>query len=236
VKKRILSIAIALLLCACNFRLVIGSGRRVTESREVRDFDHVSLTSLGEVILTQGDGESLTIETNANLMQYIISEVRGGRLILGTEAGKLVRPTRLRYMLGVEDLNGLSDSGLGNITAEHLHAGRLDIRVSGSGNVRIDELTAESVDVWITGSGDVELAGEVTDLTVSITDSGNYLGKDLSSETASVTISGSGDATVWTTEFLKVQLTGDGSTSYYGDPAMDIWRSGEGKLVDRGRR
>jgi hypothetical protein len=229
-------IAIVLLLSACNFRLVIGSGRRVIESREISDFDRVSLTGLGQVVLIPGDGPSLTIETDRNVMPHVISEVRGGMLILGTKGGTAIRPTRLRYILEVKDLEGLVISGLGDIRAESFYAGQLDIRVSGAGDVRIDDLVATRVAVEITGSGNVELAGEVTDQSITISGSGHYRGEDLFSETASVTISGSGDATVWVEEFLKADLTDRGSTYYYGDPSLDISRLDSGRIIHRGTR
>jgi hypothetical protein len=202
----------------------------------VRDFDRVTLTGLGEVILTQGAGESLTIETDKNVMPYVTSEVKGGMLTLGIESGILARPTRLEFTLGVTNLEGLTVSGSGQVSAERLAAGRLDIRVSGSGDVRIAELTAAEVEVQISGSGDVELAGEVTEQAIAISGSGKYRGKDLESETTAVTVSGSGDADVWVTEFLDARLTGSGSVNYYGDPRMNILRSDSGKLVDRGTK
>ena len=158
-KRRTILIAIVLLLCACGLRAVRGSGRLVTESRDVRDFDRVSLTGSGEVILIQGEEESLTIETNDNVMRDVTSEVKGGTLTLGTESGKLISATQLRFTVTVRDLAGLTVSGSGDITAERVDTDRLEVRVSGSGDVQIDALTADRVEVRISGSGDVALAG-----------------------------------------------------------------------------
>lgn len=229
-KLPVLLILVALLLSACGLRAVRGSGKLVTESRNVSDFDRVSLTSSGEVILIQGEEESLTIETDDNVMRYVTSEVKHGALVLGTESGKLISATRLRFTLSVKDLTGLTVSGSGDITAERFDTDSLEIIVSASGEVRIDALTAEEVDVRITGSGDVELAGQVTGQEVTISGSGKYRGGDLRSETVSLTISSSGDATLWATDSLNVRLMGSGSASYYGNPKTDIWRSGSGKV------
>jgi hypothetical protein len=205
-----------------------------TESRKVDDFDRVSLASSGEVILTQGDGSSLTVETDQNVMQYVTTEVRGGTLILGTKSGVLVRPTRLRFTLRVGDLDGLTVTGSGDIVAERFDTDRLEIVVSGSGKVRIDALTAQRVEMRITGSGDVQLAGQGTEQEVTISGSGKYRGGDLRSETAAVTISGSGDATLWATDSLEARITGSGSASYYGDPKTDVSRTGSGKVRELG--
>jgi hypothetical protein len=233
-KKPVIWIALALLLSACSFGIVRGSGRLATESREVRNFDRVSLTGSGEVALTQGDEESLTIEADRNVMQYILSEVKDGTLTLGPERGTIVQPTRLQFTLGVKTLDGLTVSGSGDITAERAATDRLEIVVSGSGGVCIYALAAQEVEVRISGSGDVELHGRVTDLKLDISGSGKYHGGDLRSETTSATISGSGGATVWATERLDADISGSGSVSYYGEPETDVSRSGSGKVNDLG--
>ena len=233
-RKRTILIAIALLLCACGLRTIRGSGKLVTESRDVRDFDRVSLGGSGKVILIQDEEESLAIETDRNVMRYVTSEVRDGTLVLGTKSGVMVSPTRLRFTVSVQDLADLTVSGLGDITAERVDTERLQIKVSGSGDLRIDALTAQEVAVWISGSGDVELAGGVTEQEVTISGSGKYRSGDLRSETVALTISGSGDATFWTTESLDARLTGSGSASTYGNPRMDVSSSGSGKVKGLG--
>src|SRR5690242_12646963 len=54
---------------------VHGSGNVVTEARPVSGFDRVSVSGAGQLKVTQGDAESLTIETDDNLLPYIRSEV-----------------------------------------------------------------------------------------------------------------------------------------------------------------
>jgi hypothetical protein len=233
-KARVCTIALVLMLCACSLGAVRGSGKLITESRTVRDFDRVSLSGSGEVILTQGDGESLTVETDGNVMQYVTSEVRGGTLTLGTEPGKRISPTRLKFTLRVRDLAGLRVSGSGDIDAERFDTDDLEITVSGSGEVQIDSLTADEVAIQISGSGDVELAGQVTGQEVTVSGSGKYRGGDVRSETVGVTISGSGDATVWATESLDARITGSGSVSYYGHPETSVSTPGSGKVRELG--
>jgi hypothetical protein len=227
-KKRLFCLAICLLLCACSF--VRGSGRLITESREVRGFERVALTGSGDLILTQGERESLTVQTDANVMQYVVTEVSGGTLTLGTEIGTSISPTRLTFTLTVVDLDGITVSGSGSAEVERLRADVLEVKVSGSGDARIDTLEAREVRVQVTGSGSVELAGQVGEQTVKLSGSGKYAGGDLRSETASVTTSGSGDATVWVTESLDARATGSGSVRYYGRPQTSFSGSGSGDL------
>lgn len=226
------------LLSACGIRIIRGSRNLVTESRSVSDFDRVSLSGSGEVVITQGEEESLTVETDDNVMQYVATEVRGGTLYLGfdTKRVKSISPTRLRFTLSVKDLVGVDVSGSGSVDSASIDTDRLDVAVSGSGDVRIDSLTAEDVEVRISGSGDVELAGEVTGQDITISGSGKYHAGDLSTETVEITISGSGDATVWTTESLDARISGSGSVDYYGEPQTSFSGSGSGEINSLGER
>ena len=63
--------------------VIKGSGNVITESREVSGFNGVSHTGIGRVTITQGDTESLTIQADDNLMEYITSEVKNDTLELG---------------------------------------------------------------------------------------------------------------------------------------------------------
>jgi hypothetical protein len=224
-KKWTVLIAIVLLLSAC----IRGSGRLDTESRDVRDFDRVALTGSGELTLTQGETESLTGETDLNVMRYVTSEVRGGTLVLGTRSGVSVWPTRLRFTVGVRDLAGLTVSGSGDIVAERIDTDRLEITTSGSGDVRVNELAAEEVEVRISGSGNVDVAGKVNDQELTLSGSGKYRAEDLRSEAVTLRISGSGSATLWVTDSLEGRISGSGSVSYYGDPTTDVSTSGSGR-------
>jgi hypothetical protein len=229
-----LLVILIIVLSAC--RVVVGSGDIVTEDRRVSGFDSVDLSGTGEVIITQGDGESLTIETDDNVMEHITSEVRGGTLYLGTEPQTNVMPTRLIFTLGVDELKAADVSGSGSIEAANLETNNLELGVSGSGSVNVDSLTADRINIGISGSGDVQIAGEAPEQDIDISGSGNYRADDLLSETAVVSISGSGQATLWTTDSLDADVSGSGTVNYYGNPTVSSSTSGSGSINGRGEK
>jgi hypothetical protein len=51
--------------------MIQGNGNIVKEGRPVRTFNRIALAGSGEVILSQGKNESLTLEADDNLMEYI---------------------------------------------------------------------------------------------------------------------------------------------------------------------
>jgi len=226
--------------CSCTIKTIEGSGTVVTETRSVSGVRAISLSGLGEVLLEQTGEESLTVEADDNLMQYLRTEVRGGTLHLGLHAdfkGANFRPSQpVRFHLTVGDIEGISISGSGILRADWIDAEDIDIDVSGSGAVVVTTLTTEELGAGISGSGQIQLGGAAGKQTVSLSGSGSYRGMNLRSYGARVDVSGSGVAVVWVERELSASISGSGSVSYYGDPSVDKSISGSGQLRPLGPR
>jgi hypothetical protein len=239
-KKRLITILlflVVLTLTACNAGMIKGSGDLITETRQVSNFDRIDLSGVGEVIVTQGGSESLSIETDDNVMKHIKVEVKNGTLTLGFEEGfNLIAPSRLVFYVGVDDLNGLTVSGSGDVESDRVETDRLDVTVSGSGDVQIADLTASDVKANISGSGEISLDGEAAAQDASISGSGKYLAGDVCSASVKVSVNGSGDATVCATETLDSNISGSGSVNYYGQPSINSSGSGSGTLNSLGEK
>ena len=208
-----------------------GSGTIVSEPRNVRGFNEVSLRGSGSLTINQGNTESLTVEADDNILPKITTVVEGNKLSIGVERGVSVSPSRtIRYTLMVRDLSNIELSGSGTIRAGALQGGDFQVRLSGSGEIRIDGLSASSVRSQISGSGDIELRGEVSRQEVRISGSGDYSAPELRSASTSVTTSGSGDAKIWAEKDLTVRISGSGDVDYLGNPSVTKHVSGSGNV------
>lgn len=226
-----------LAFAACNVGIIKGSGDLITETRQVSNFDSIELSGSGEVIVTQGGSESLSIETDDNVMKNLKTEVVGGTLTLGFKEGvNLIRPTKLTFYVGVDDLNDLTISGSGDIEADMLETDRLNVNVSGSGNIQVADITTDEVNAEISGSGEIDLDGDAVAQKISVSGSGKYQAGDMCSPSVRITISGSGDATVCATETLDSTISGSGSIGYYGQPAINSSGSGSGTINSLGQK
>ncbi len=239
-KKRyllVLLLLVAILAVSACSGIVTGSGNVITETRQVSNFDRIVLSGSGEVIVTQGGSESLSIEADDNVMKYVETKVENGALKLGFKPGvSVMSHTRLVFYVGVDDLTGLTISGSGDIESDRLEIDRLEATISGSGDVQIADLSANEVRATISGSGEIDLNGEVAAQDVNISGSGKYLAGDVCSEAVKVNVSGSGDATVCATERLDSHISGSGSVNYYGRPSINSQSSGSGKLNSLGEK
>lgn len=212
-----------------------------TETRAIESFDKINFKDFDTLILIQGDRESLTIEADEELMDDLISEVRGGTLYLGldedwfTRLGKLVSSLftssdyKVTYTLTFVSLEKISVSGKCDLKCDSIQAETLKTSVSGYGNLNFGQIEADEFKVNISGRGEFKGHGTVSKLDVNISGSGDFQASDLSSQSAKVTISGQGNATLRVEENLDITISGVGQVNYYGRPKLRQVISGMGK-------
>jgi hypothetical protein len=208
---RLSFLVLGLLMVGCSSAQISGSGNIVSETRELSGFTGVALESTGDITLTQGDSEALTIEADDNLLPLLTSEVQNGVLVLGVKDNAYIEGgRRVLYTLTVTSLDSLE--------------------LSGSGNVGASDLTLDALSVDISGSGNITLSGTVTTQTVNISGSGNYDACALQSDSSSLSISGSGDISVAAAVTLSVDISGTGDVTYVGNPEVSQNVSGVGDI------
>jgi len=211
---------------------VRGSGTVVTEERQVSGFERVELSGIGALVIEVGSEETLVIEAEDNLLEYIETTVRGDTLEIGSRERTNLQPTEpISYYLTVKSLDSISVSGLGNVVVPGLEATRFSVDISGAGDVNLESLHAERLDISISGLGSLGIdAGQVREQSIDLSGSGGYNGRNLESADAEIYVSGLGSASVWATENLFVNISGSGSVRYAGDPSVDMDISGLGSL------
>ena len=206
----------------------------VTETRDLKDFDEVAVRGRGDVIVEQGEVESVVVETDETVMPHVRAEVEGGRLILGLEHwwDSVLHPfASLRFRVSAVTLKRISISGSGSAQAEALRTEDLGLDISGSGEMTFPHLTARSVSLDISGSGKMTVSGEAESVTLHISGSGNLQVGELLTKAAEVHISGSGTVKVNAAQMLDVHISGSGSVSYSGQPRVSQHVAGAGSIT-----
>jgi len=218
---------------------VSGSGNIVTETRKVSGFDAISVEYPAQVLIKQGNTESLKIEAEDNLLPDIKTEVKNGTLeIFYKKTGdKHVNPTKpVVITINVKDLKEVNFSSAGELTIDGLKTDNLDVALNGAGNVELNEIAVKKLSVNLSGAGSMTASGAADDLDVNISGFGDFKGADLHVQTANVTISGAGSATVWVDDTLDVEISGAGSVDYYGSPDVSKQVSGVGGMNHQGNK
>lgn len=216
--------------CKWTIGFVRGSGDIETEERDVSGFDEVYLSGVGNLIITQGDEESLTIEADDNIIPLIKTDVFGNRLNISFRRGYNFIPTvKIKYYLTVIDLDKISLSGAGDIECEGFSTDKLELEISGAGDIDFN-INAESVETTSAGVGDINLAGKVDSQEIDISGVGKYDAEELESRECSISLSGAGSVTVNASEELDVSISGVGNVYYAGSPHVKKDISGLGRI------
>ena len=198
---------------------ILGSGTSASESRDAQDFDRIVLRGEGGVVVEQGATESLTVETDSNLLQYIEVEVADGTLEIRTTSGIDIAPTdSVTYRIGVVGLTGIELAGAGSIEVEELAATDLKLVLSGAGDIRIGSVTGDSLAVELSGVGSIVVAGTVRHQEVMANGLGDYSAADLASASASIDARGSTSVTVWASDTLDITAADTAAIAFYGAP------------------
>ena len=210
------------LLAACGFSPlnlggsthVTGSGKVVNETRNVSGFDGLIIVGAGHINIDRTGTESLSITTDDNLLQYIDTQVRGGKLVIEFKPKIWVdRFSDLSFNLTVKDLNSLQVTGAVSIDAQNLQG---------------DQMT-----VSIDGTGATNLAGQVDQLTVSLNGMGTFNSENLQAKRATVINEGASAAVVRVSDSLNATISGIGAIEYIGNPQVTKNISGPGAVRQR---
>lgn len=237
---RVIQITLAVLgvLLVLGFMTVtVGSGVVETETRTISDIRTVRLKGQGQIIVNQGDQESLTIEAEDNVMPLIDTIVSGNTLTLDFDTGwfRTVIPRKgIKYYLTLSDPREFIISGSGSLEATNISVESFRIQVNGSGKGFIRNLVADRLVTEVNGSGKFVVQGEVREQTIKISGSGNYEAPNLTSDVASVKISGSGKTELNVRDELDVRISGSGKVLYRGNPKIRQKISGSGEIKNIG--
>ncbi|MFH1501501.1 MAG: head GIN domain-containing protein [Candidatus Eisenbacteria bacterium] len=208
---------------------------RKRETRDVSGFSRVTLAGMGVLRIVQENEESLTIEASPAMLEKVTSEVADGELTLGLRKGSWLsgmrqKDRRILLELTMREVSGISLSGVGDVEAGSVHAGRLELKVSGAGTLMVEDLTAESLVTVLSGTGSCEVAGRVGEQDVTVSGAGSYGARKLESATARALVSGAGSIVISARDTLDATVSGVGNIECHGDPTVFRRVTGVGKV------
>jgi hypothetical protein len=248
----IITIIMGLNSCVMNLLCVDGNGIIESEDRSSPEFSKILNTTAAEVILTTGEQTGVVIETDINLLQYFRTSVSNNTLEIETRGANCIRPSSKSVIyITAENINGISltgsgdlsanellgsdielkSSGSGNMFIEYVEGDDIDIKISGSGDVIVYDSWSDAVEARLTGSGNLTISGESVDGNFTSSGSGECYAGELSLSTSNILISGSGDVYTSVSNELIATISGSGNIFYKGNPVIYSNITGSGRLI-----
>ena len=170
-------------------------------------------TGVFEVAITQGTGQSVEITADDNIIGRVRTNVVNGELRLELSDGNYENIT-LKARITVEQLEGIDNSGVGNIIAQNVNSNDFSISNSGDADILVSGVS-NNLNCFNEGAGDVK-------------------GFNFLVNNADLEVRGSGSIEINCTDMLDVEITGSGDVLYKGNPSVrtSIRGSGEVKKVE----
>ncbi len=193
---------------------VIGSGKIVSETRNVGAFRGVNLAGSGDMEIKLGTTESVTIKADDNIVPLIETTILNGRLTI-----------RTKPLTNITTSNGIRIT----VVAKSLD----EITLAGSGSIKATGMTGPNLIVTLPGSGDITVTGTAQQATITLLGSGNIYCDGLKASSVAATIMGSGNITAYAEKSLDASILGSGTIRYSGSPDQ-VTKSikGSGTITD----
>ena len=214
---------ISLSACAQNKRK--GNGSLITKERSIENFDALKVAGSFDEI-TSNKKNQLSINTDENLIEDIITEVKNGTLIIRTKKNSYLKTSNrksIKIKVPLVALKSAKLSGSGKIhSQETVESNRLNTSLSGSGKIVLSVAT-QQLNSQLSGSGKIQLKGEAQQVAAKLSGSGSIRLQEVKAKDAEATLAGSGSIYLSCSNDLDATVAGSGRIRYFGEPAGKIY-------------
>ena len=229
--KRILFLFVLSFLINSCVNSIDGNGNVINEIRDVDSFNKIDISGGYEVVINQGDKESLEIEIDENLLEYIKTEVKNNTLFISSEKS-FGKAEAFKLYITAVNIKDIDVSGAIELSNKGIYTGKkLEIEVSGAGDINLD-LVVDKLTMDLSGASETKLKGSATDFEINLSGASELDAEKFKTQHTVIDISGAGEATVFAKKTLEVEISGAGSVRFKGNPKVKKEISGAGSIKE----
>jgi Putative auto-transporter adhesin, head GIN domain len=206
--------------CVVDFSdSITGNGNVVTQTRDVREFSGIKVSTGIQVFLTKGDIQSVEVETDENLQEWVRTDVNGGVLDIYCE--KTIRMAKTKKVnIVCKRLDNIDISSAGKITGlTNFDAEKLDIEISSGGQLSY-ETHASEIEISLSSAGRAEIKGSTGKLKADLSSASELKAYDLEAGSCDVSVSSAGVAHVSVKDEASFKASSAGRIHYMGEPKI----------------
>ena len=211
---------------------VRGNGIIKTETRSVTGYNSIEVSGAIDVYVKQDSVQGVRIETDQNLMEYIVVREEGGILKIYPKDNSNLKPTvGVKVYVSGSNFRKFEASGACDYYSENkiTNTESISIDMSGSSDATM-ELNSPKVSAEVTGAGKLILKGETKDLNITGTGSSDFKCFEMMAENVDVDVTGASDAEVYASVKLNISATGSSDVAYKGNASVSQRITGAGSV------
>src|SRR5678815_2786547 len=195
-----------------RFAEISGSGKREIQKRNVAPFTSISTEGAFTIEVTCQKDQSLEVEGDDNVLEYVSTNVSGNVLRLkNTKNYSINEPVKVR--ISVPNLEGFSSNGAGHIDIKGMNNDKFEIDANGAPTIIVSG-TTKVIDIGANGAVKVDTT-------------------KLHASRGVVDTNGASRVDLDVTDQLDATVNGPSTITYKGDPAVNKTIHGPGKIVRR---
>jgi len=211
--RKVIIIACSILLLATTVfsqkdkeTKIEGSGNVITKDVTIQPFDQLEANGDFNVVLTQGNKESLKIEAEDNLQALFEIKNEGSKLMVDMKKDSHFNSKKkMTVYITFKNLKSMDLKMVGNVSSEgNLNFSDLSLANKSVGSVDL-ALNAQKLDINNKGVGNLRLSGKAENAIIRSNSVGAIKASDLLVQTMDIDNDGVGSAEVNAVKELKVK-------------------------------
>lgn len=208
-----------------------GSGNVIKKDREIKgDFDAVKVSQGIDLFLKQGDKVTCTVETDDNVYDLLITEVKDGTLKIYFE--KNVRKVKVKKVwVTMPDITALTASSGADIEGEGIiKSEALKLRSSSGADIEL-EVDVNELSCKSSSGSDIDVEGVCNKLIAESSSGSDIDASGLKANHVDADCSSGSDIDVHAIESLKAEASSGADIRYSGSPKnIDKSKSSGGSI------
>jgi hypothetical protein len=223
------SLFFILFLSSCSVFKVVGSGKVVSDERQVSSIESISIGSSMNLIIEQSGSESIKIEAPEDIIPYITTEMVDGELQIELKPVNFMSIRSINCFVSVKDLNAIRVSSSASVKCDNLKTENLSVEMASSskGSINVD---VTKLDLKIASSANIAISGKADLQTTIVNSSGKLDAFNLVSKDCKIEVNSSGSANINVSDNLDAKVNSSAKLNYKGSPKVNSDVSSSGSL------
>ena len=231
------NLALLVLLTLFSISSFAVPGNEKNETRNVKNFHAVKVSSGIDLYIRMGDSESLKIEADEDVIDDIKTEVKDGTLHIYMKRQNNLfnwgfNETR-KVFVTVKNLEKIDASAGSDVESENrLEGDKLEIEASSGSDVKLD-VYYKTVSLDASSGSDARISGKAKTFIAEASSGSDIKAYDLEVAIAKVKASSGSDISITVTDELYARASSGADVNYRGNPGIRDSDTSSGGDVNR---
>lgn len=198
---------------------ITSSGKEVSKSMELSEFNSLSVSGNFEVMLIADSSFTANFKTDENFLEYIQFEQVDKTLKIKMKSGVGLK-NKIKLDLGISNLSSIKiSSGASVLANQRLIEESLDLNISSESFSKL-EIEVQNLISNISSGSELLLSGKAENATFDLSSGSELEAFDLDTDTASIKVSSGSDSKIKVNKSLNATASSGASIYYKGEASV----------------